>query len=272
METINIGWDGMLLGMLLMLMPIGYLKYIGSALLHPAIWGTIRMCIQLALMGIYFRYLFLWNNPWVNIIWVVIMVGVAGQTFLGRTGLRWQVFLLPVLTAFFVSAFAVGFFFLHFVLKMDNVFDARYFIPIMGLLLGNILTVSVVALSTYYKNLQREQQLYYFLLGNGATHSEATRSFLKEAIEKAFSPCIANMAVLGIVSMPGTMIGQMLGGSEPDIAIKYQIMIVVITVVSSLMAVIITICIASVRSFDRYKIIQSHFKCKNKDYNDLTMF
>ena len=158
------------------------------------------------------------------------------------------------------------------VLGMDNPFDARYFIPIMGLLLGNMLTVNVVALSTYYRSLQREQQLYYYLLGNGATHFESTRSFLCEAIEKSFSPCIANMTVLGIVSMPGTMIGQILGGSDPDVAIKYQIMIVVITLASSLLSVVMTIRLAALRSFDKYQILQSHFVYKEDKYNEMDMF
>ena len=33
------------------------------------------------------------------------------------------------------------------------------------------------------------------------------------------------MAVTGLVALPGTMIGQILGGSSPHVAIKYQIMI-----------------------------------------------
>lgn len=272
MQTLNIGWDGMAVGLLLMLIPYAYLWYIGSKLFKPILWATVRMCLQLLLMAVYFRFLFEWNIPWVNILWVVVMVVVASFTFIDRTGLRRQVLLLPVLVGFLLSAFVIGLYFLVVVLKMQNPFDARYFIPIMGLLLGNMLTVNVVALGTYYRSLQREQQLYYYLLGNGATHFEATRSFLREAIEKSFSPCIANMAVLGIVSMPGTMIGQILGGSNPDVAIKYQIMIVVITVVSSLLSVIITIRLAALKSFDKYQVLQSHFAYKDDRYGEIDLF
>lgn len=260
------------MGLLLMLVPFGYFWYIKSKLLKPTLWATLRMCLQLMLMGVYFRFLFEWNNPWINTLWVVVMIVVAAYTFITRTGLRRQVLLVPVLVGFLCAAFVIGFYFLILVLRMDNPFDARYFIPIMGLLLGNMLTVNVVALSTYYRSLQREQQLYYYLLGNGATHAEATRSFLCEAIEKSFSPCIANMAVLGIVSMPGTMIGQILGGSDPSVAIKYQIMIVVITVVSSLISLVMTIRLAAIRSFDKYQIIQSHFSCPEDKYSEMNMF
>ena len=85
------------------------------------------------------------------------------------------------------------------------------------------------SLNTYYSGLKREQQLYRYLLGNGATRTEAQAPFIRQAIIKAFSPLIANISVMGLVAFPGTMIGQILGGSSPNVAIKYQMMIMVIT-------------------------------------------
>ena len=122
----------------------------------------------------------------------------------------------------------------------------------MGILMGNMMGVNVMALNTYYDSMDREQSLYYYLLGNGATHFEAVRPFVSRAIEKAFAPCVANMAVMGIVSLPGTMIGQLLGGSLPGIAIKYQIMIIVITFTASMLSLVITLIIADRRSFDSF--------------------
>lgn len=75
-------------------------------------------------------------------------------------------------------------------------------------------------MNTYYSGLKREQQLYRYLLGNGATRQEAQAPFIKQAIIKSFSPLIANIAVMGLVALPGTMIGQILGGSSPNVAIK----------------------------------------------------
>ena len=63
-----------------------------------------------------------------------------------------------------------------------------------------MLGVNVIGLNTYYAGLRREQQLYYFLLGNGATRNEAIAPFVRQALIKAFSPGIANMAVTGLVA------------------------------------------------------------------------
>ena len=55
-----------------------------------------------------------------------------------------------------------------------------------------------------------------------------------------------------MVALPGTMIGQILGGSSPNVAIKYQMMIMVITFTASMLSLMITISLASRRSFDAY--------------------
>lgn len=86
---------------------------------------------------------------------------------------------------------------------------------------------------------------------------EAQAPFIREAIIKSFSPLIANIAVMGLVALPGTMIGQILGGSSPNVAIKYQMMIMVITFTASMLSLMITISLASRKSFDEYgRILQ----------------
>lgn len=231
----------MALGLLLMLLPLYFFYRFKTGQIISTLTATARMVIQLFLIGLYLRYLFLWNNPFINILWVFIMVMVAAFTGAHRAHLRLRTMLLPLVCGFFVSAVVIGMFFLVFVLQLRHPFDARYFIPIMGILMGNMLSACVIGLTTFYDGLHREQGQYYYLLGNGASRMEAVTPFLRKAIDKAFAPCIANMAVMGIVSLPGTMIGQILGGSAPGIAIKYQMMIIVITFTASILALMLTI-------------------------------
>lgn len=272
METTDISFYSMAVGLLLMLVPFYYLWKLKTGLVQATVLATLRMCVQLFLIGIYLRYLFVWDNAWLNSFWVILMVFVASHTAVSRTGLRRRMLFVPILIGFLVTAFLVGSYFLGLVLGLENIFSARYFVPIMGILLGNMLSVNVVALSTYYNELQREQQMYYYLLGNGATRFEATMPFLRSAVVKAFSPCIANMAVLGIVSLPGTMIGQILGGSAPDTAIKYQLMIVVITVVASMLSLMITVNLSGRKAFDEYGRLKHVFRHQKSRYNSLELF
>lgn len=252
MGTIDISYFNLLVGLLLLAIPLFYLWKFKTGLLKATLLGTGRMIIQLFLIGMYLKYLFLWNNPWINFLWVIIMIFVAGQTALMRTGLKREVLLIPISVGFLCSVVLVGMYFIGIVLQLDNVFSAQYFIPIFGILMGNMLSSNVIALNTYYSGLKREQQLYCYLLGNGATRQEAQAPFIRQAIIKSFSPLIANISVMGLVALPGTMIGQILGGSSPNVAIKYQMMIMVITFTASMLSLMITISLASRKSFDEY--------------------
>ena len=260
MDTIDITYPSLCIGLLLLLIPIYYIWRYETKLLKGICVGTVRMVVQMLFIGVYLRYLFEWNNPVINLLWVFIMVYIASETAITRTRVRRSILMMPLVVGFVVASVLVGLYFLGIVLDLNNVFSAQYFIPIMGILLGNMLTVNVIAVGTFYSTLEREQNLYYFLLGNGASRSEALQPFVRQAIVKSFSPTIANMAVMGLVSLPGTMIGQILGGSTPNVAIKYQIMIVVITMSASMVSLMISISLSSKRAFDGYGRMKQVFK------------
>lgn len=260
MGNIDISFLSLAIGLLLLILPVFYLWKFKTGLVRATIIGAFRMIVQLFLIGIYLRYLFEWDSPWVNSLWVVIMVLVAAQTAIARTNVKPRILLFPLSISFLISVILVGFYFIGIVLQIDNVFSTQYFIPIFGILMGNMLSSNVIAINTYYSGLQREQQLYYYLLGNGATRAEAQAPFIRQAIVKAFSPLIANMAVLGLVALPGTMIGQILGGASPHVAIKYQMMIVIITFAASMLSLMICISLASRNSFDTFGRLKHIYK------------
>ncbi len=276
--TTDISVTGLGIGLLLLLVPLYFLHKYKTGLVHATLNGIVRMIVQLYLVGFYLQYLFEYNLWYVNFAWGLVMVLVATGTAVQRIRLRPHVLAVPLGVAFLVTSLVVALYFIGLVLGFTaapagapdaaeegfagarTLFTARYFIPIFGLLLGNMLSVNVVALNTYCDGLKRERQLFYYLLGNGATLREATTPLVRAAIVKAFNPCIANMAVMGLVAMPGTMIGQILGGSNPDIAIKYQMMIVVITFVASMLSLMLTLKVSGRQTFDRYGRIKDVFR------------
>jgi len=252
MGTIDITYLSLGIGLLLLLIPIYYIWRYETKLLKGICVGAVRMVVQMLFIGVYLRYLFEWDNPVVNCLWVFVMVYIAAETAITRTRVRRGILMMPLVVGFVVASVLIGLYFLGIVLQLNNVFSAQYFIPVMGILLGNMLSANVIAVGTFYSTLQREQNLYYYFLGNGASRSEALQPFVRQAIVKAFSPAIANMAVMGLVSLPGTMIGQILGGSSPNVAIKYQIMIVVVTMSASMLSLMIAIRLSAKQAFDGY--------------------
>lgn len=262
MGSIDITYFNLLIGLLLTAIPLYFLWKFETGLVKATGIGIIRMTIQLLFVGIYLKYVFEWNSPWIKLAWGIIMILVASQTAMVRTNLKKEVILLPVMVGFLTGVLTIGIYFLAVVLRISDVFNAQYFIPVFGILMGNMLSSNVIALNAYYTGIIREQQLYYYYLGNGATLAEARAPFIGEAMKKAFSPLIANMAVMGIVALPGTMIGQILGGSSPNVAIKYQIMIIVINFTASMLSLVITIRLSSRNSFDKRGVLKPVFRAE----------
>ncbi len=240
------------LGYLLLIIPIAIFAYYKTGLVKSSIFAFIRMTIQLFLVGFYLKYVFKWDYWWLNLIWAIIMVLVATVTIGGRSNMKRSIFIVPIFLSILISMIIVDVYFLGIVIKLDNLFSAMYFIPITGMILGNCLRSNVIALNSFYKSLNKDRTMYRYLIANGATREEAIRPFMREALRIAFNPTIANTAVIGLISLPGMMTGQLLGGSSPDIAIKYQIMLVITIFVASLFTVFLSIRIVNLFVFDKF--------------------
>ena len=146
METINIGYGHMVLGFLLLIIPTYFLYRYRTGLVKDTLWAALRMTVQLFFIGFYLEYLFLWDNLWINLLWVVLMIVIASSTVLKRTKLPQKMLFMAVAVAFLVSlliinvlAFAVAYV-LTKGIKGSNIFRTVFFMPnlIGGIVLGYI--------------------------------------------------------------------------------------------------------------------------------------
>lgn len=183
-----------------------------------------RMAIQLVLVGFYLGYIFKLNNLLVNLLWVLMMIIVANFSILNQSGLSLKKLGLPVFLAVFSSLTLVGGSFL-FIIDWKNFINAQYMIPIIGMLLGNMLRYNIIVLSSFYKTLRERENDYLQFISLGANRNEATKPFMAAAIKNGIMPQIGGIATMGLVTLPGMMTGQILGGADPMVAIKYQIVI-----------------------------------------------
>jgi UDP-glucose/iron transport system permease protein len=248
----DISYLNLALGFLLMIIPILIFAYYKTGLVKDTIISIIRMTVQLFLVGFYLKFVFEWDKWWLNLLWGIVMMVVAAITIGRRSNMKKSLFIVPIFLAILTSMIIVDGYFLGIVIKLDNVFTAMYFIPITGMILGNCLRSNVIALNSFYKSLNKDRTMYRFYIANGATREEALKPFMREALIISFNPTIANTAVIGLISLPGMMTGQLLGGSSPDIAIKYQIMLVITIFVASIITVFLTIKIVNLFVFDKF--------------------
>ena len=252
METVDITIFSLLLLLLLLAVPVFLSRIYRLGLIKPLFYSVVRMSVQLVLIGIFLKYLFLWNNIFLNLSWFMIMILVAVFSAIRSSSMKFSKVLVPTFISFVLATFLIVLYLNTVVIRLDNVFDARYLIVLGGMLLGNSLRGNIVGISAFYKNIKKDTKKFLYVLSLGATHHEAVLPYLRESVQLALRPTLASMATMGIVALPGMMTGVILGGTSPEVAIKYQIMIMIAIVVSTIASVVLTILMTLRVCFTKY--------------------
>jgi putative ABC transport system permease protein len=247
----------LLLGFAILTVPLLVFLYYQVRMVSDLFISTARMVAQLFLVALYLEWIFEMNNAWINSLWVLVMVLIGAGTIVHRVRLNWRIFLLPLVLAGLLSMVIIDGFFLGLVIRLDYFFDARYFIPISGMVLGNSINHNIVGLTAYFEGLSQRRELYYFILTNNGSRKQAIRPYIQQALVKGLSPLLASMSVIGLISLPGMMTGQILGGASPVTAIKYQVMIMVAIFAGCTMILIMSILYSNFFIFDDYDNIRT---------------
>ncbi|WP_036251373.1 ABC transporter permease [Methylobacter sp. BBA5.1] len=263
METLDIALPRMAMLYGLCLLPWLLLWLTGLRLSRDIGIGILRMSIQLALVGIYLKALFDLNNPWLNGLWILLMLLVADWSILRRAGLKARYFFLATFMAVASSIIFSTAYLVVLVIQPEHYYDARYIVPLAGMILGNCLQGNVIALERFYYALRKNQLEYETFLMLGATRWEAVRPYYRAAIKAAINPAIASMATMGLVSLPGMMTGQILGGSDPWIAVKYQIAIMICIFTSTVIACIFNLKLSLNIAFDAFDVLRTEMVDKH---------
>jgi putative ABC transport system permease protein len=248
---------GLAAGYLLLIAPLGILLAKGVPLVSASLVAVVRMTVQLLFVGLYLQVVFELNNWWLNAAWVVVMISVADGTILRRAGLRIRTFVLPLLAALLLGTVIPVGFFIAVMMGQPHVLDARYAIPIAGMVLGNCLRANIIAMQTFFQSIRDQRRVYQLSLAQGARLGEAIRPFYRRALESALSPTVASMATIGLVALPGMMTGVMLGGAEPIQAVRYQIAIMIAIFTGTAITALVGIRLAAGSSFDARGLLRT---------------
>jgi putative ABC transport system permease protein len=215
-----------LASLLLFLIPILYLNTRFKLVINKTlITSIVRMCVQLGFVGVYLEFLFKLNSPLLNSVYLLIMISIACQSIIRSCNLKFKLFFVPLFFSLLIPFVVILFFFNAVVVRIDNLFEAKYLIPIGGMLLGNSLRSIIIGLNNFYTGIQKDEKVYLYSVSLFNNRMQALKPYFLQSFSAAIAPIIASMATIGLVSLPGMMTGQILGGSIPAVAIKYQIAI-----------------------------------------------
>jgi len=265
MNAIDISYTSLLFLLILLAIPLIFFRIYRIRLLKSSIIAVLRMAVQLFLVGIYIIYLFELSNNLVNILWTLVMITFATFSVIRSTELNLKKFILPTFLSMLFGVMIVLLYINGIVINIENIFDAKYLIVIGGMLIGNSLRSNIIGINNFYQGIKRNENRYLYTLSAGATRSEALIPFFRTSISDALKPTIATMATMGLVFLPGMLAGQILGGSDPLVAVKYQILIMVAIFVSSFITIGLAIVLTVRNCFDGYGLLDKGiFKIKNR--------
>lgn len=255
-DVVTIPIINIVLFLLCFLLPVLVLRYRKIAFAKDLLVSVVRMVVQLVFMGLYLQVLFDKNSFVLTFAWLLLMVGVANVTILQRAGLRRR--LLFASTGFGLLV-AIGIVTAALLLTVGAVpiYDARYVIPMVGMILGNSLQGNVIALERFYSSLRNDRDVYEMALFNGASRFQALAPFVNQSLSAAISPAIGGMAAMGLVSLPGMMTGQILGGTVPIEAIKYQIVIMAAIFLTLFFSVLVNLLLTPFVALNPYGLLRS---------------
>lgn len=207
--------------------------------------AAVRTVVQLTLMAMVLEALFALRSPWWTAFAALVMILFAGREVMARqerslAGL-WAYGLGT--TAITLAALLVTVFTLTTQVRPDPWYDARYALPLLGMILGNTMNGVSLGLTTLNTLAVKDRTGIEARLALGATRWQALRHVTRTALRTGLINIVNAMSAAGLVFIPGMMTGQILAGADPADAAKYQILIMFLiaggTAIGALAAVIL---------------------------------
>lgn len=255
MGSKDLSWLSLILALALLLIPFAYNFRFKLQLGRQTVIAVARMCIQLFLIGFFLGFIFDLNNPLLNFLWLVVMILVSTASIVNSCNLKLALFGWPILISVAVPVIAVSIYFNLFIVRLDNIFDAKYLIAIAGMILGSMLSGNIVGLNNFFNTIRKMEKKYLAVLALGADRNEALLHFVRESIQAAVNPTLASIATIGLVSLPGMMTGQILGGASPAVAVKYQMAIMIAIFVTRMLSIYLALLLTKRTAFDAYDLL-----------------
>lgn len=183
--------------------------------------ATIRSFVQLTAIGYVIKLIFEANTIWLVLALLSAMVLFGALTARGRAkrvpGAFW-----PLLVALAVAGAST----LGLVVAL-GVFEAtaRYLVPVGGMVIGNAMTASAVALNRLGDEVADSRDRIEATLALGATGQEAAAPIVRRALRSGMITLVDSTKTTGLIFFPGTMVGMLLAGANPTDAVRLQLIL-----------------------------------------------
>ena len=246
---ISISWMQLVIALGLVSISAAASLYYHLKLERDLFVGVIRTFAQLLAMGYLLNILFGLDNAFLVLTVYVIMTFFSVHIVYGRVKEKQVAYFAPTTLAVMISYTLITILVTKIIIGADPWWSPQYFIPIGGMVAGNSMNALSLTLERFFSELRSKRDQVEMYLCHGANYKEATEGIFRTSLRAGMIPAINSMMSVGLVSIPGMMTGQILAGVDPQEAVRYQIVVMLMIVGSTALASILVLLLVRKRCF-----------------------
>lgn len=222
---IELSWIDLALASALVLVAIALSRWQRLGLTRGFLIGTVRAVVQLVAVGYVLAFLFTTRRWYLVVLALLVMLVAATKTATDRQrsargslfGITGAAMLVGTgITLAYVDAV---------VLRLHPWYNPQYVIPLFGMIVGNAMNGAALAAERLTSEMELRRGEVEAYLALGAAPARAAAEPVRRALVAALIPAVNGLMVVGLVALPGMMTGQILAGSSPNLAVRYQIVV-----------------------------------------------
>ena len=206
--------------------------------------AVVRSIVQLTAIGYVIKLIFDVDSIWLVLLLLAVMVLFGAITARHRAAKVPHSF-GPLLIALALAGGTT----LGLVVAL-GIFDPtpRYLVPVGGMVIGNAMTASAVALNRLGDEMGDARARIEASLALGATAREAAAPTVRRSLRSGMIALIDSTKTTGLIFFPGTMVGMLLAGASPTDAVRLQL-ILLYTLLGSVSISALTATLLAYRNF-----------------------
>jgi UDP-glucose/iron transport system permease protein len=209
--------------------------------------GSARTIVQLYVVGLILAAVFAAARWYWVLLILAAMTAVATHAAVSRLRKpipgRYHIAAI----ALTVSTAATLAYVILIVVQVRPWYEPQYIIPIAGMILGNSMTSAALAGDRLQGELRARADEVEARLALGFSGREAVQPLVRASLRAAMIPTVNGMMTVGLVQLPGMMTGQILAGSSPLVAIRYQMVVVFMLAAATATASLLFVRLAAAR-------------------------
>jgi putative ABC transport system permease protein len=252
MNVIHLQAGDLVLAALLVLANAALSVALGLRVHRQLLWAAARMAVQLLLVGLVLRAVFRAGMPLLTLGVALLMVAAAAREVAVRPERRLRRGGNLAIAAATVGVCSVATVVLALLtaIRPQPWHDPRYAIPLLGIVLGSVLNSASLGLDSFFDGVAGQRAAIEARLALGHPMREALSAPAAAAIRRGLMPMVNQMSAAGLITLPGTMTGQLLAGMDPLESAKYQILLLLLLAGAGGLAAVGAVLLAARRLTD----------------------